>query len=261
MKLITLLLSLFTCLSMASPLAAVKKRPFNIGLCIMATGRYDQFVPELITSAHAHFCPGDNITFFVFTDGTIPQGPNIVRVEQKRLGWPFDTMMRMKVYYGQKAALAKMDYVFAIDADMRIVKKVSNTILGTRVATEHPGYVGKRGTYETDPRSLAYVPPHDGRIYFAGGFWGGTSQEFLKACKVISERIDIDLKHGITPVWHDESHLNRYFIDCKPTKILTPSYCYPEELKLPYTKRILAICKNHKEFQVPLEINVSGKSM
>lgn len=240
MKTRAVLLTLLLWLAVIGPVAAAQ-----IGLCITATGRYDQFVPELVESARKHFCPAHKVTFFVFTDGTIPLANDIVCIEQKRLGWPYDTMMRMKIYYANRLALEEMDYLFAIDADMRFVGKVDEQILSKRVGTAHPGFVGKRGSYETDERSLAKVCENEGKTYFAGGFWGGSRLEFLKACKVISTRIDKDLESGIIPVWHDESHLNRYFIDFPPTKVLSPSYCYPEELELPYKKKILALCKNH----------------
>ena len=57
------------------------------------------------------------------------------------------------------------------------------------------------------------------------------------------------LKKTLLRVWHDESHLNRYFIDHKPTTILTPSYCYPESWNLPYPKKLWFFDKNRKEFR------------
>jgi hypothetical protein len=70
--------------------------------------------------------------------------------------------------------------------------------------------------------------------------------------EVVLDQIKKDSDNGIMAVWHDESHLNRYFIDHKPTTILSPSYCYPESWKLPFHKRILMLDKNHKEFQTKL---------
>lgn len=217
----------------------------NVGLCIVATGRYDSFVEPLIKSARKHFCREHNVTFFVFTDGTIPAAKDIVRVEQPRMGWPYDTMKRFHVYEKNSAVFKNMDYLFALDADMLFVRRVGGEILSKLTATQHPGYVGKRGTYETNAASLAFVKPNEGKIYFAGGFWGASRGRFIKVCRTLNARIDQDLKNNIIAVWHDESHLNRYLINNPPKKVLTPSYCYPESVKIPFKKRLIALDKNH----------------
>jgi histo-blood group ABO system transferase len=85
--------------------------------------------------------------------------------------------------------------------------------------------------------------------YFAGGFNGGSSIEFLKMCDKISTNIEKDLQNGYIAIWHDESHLNRYFLDNPPTKILDPGYCYPESWGLPFSKKLLALDKNHEEMR------------
>jgi histo-blood group ABO system transferase len=85
--------------------------------------------------------------------------------------------------------------------------------------------------------------------YFAGGFNGGTSLEYLKMAKKISENIIDDFNRGFIAIWHDESHLNRYFIDNPPTKILNPSYCYPENWNIPFERKLLALDKNHSEIR------------
>ena len=65
----------------------------------------------------------------------------------------------------------------------------------------------------------------------------------------IKKNIDIDLNNNIIAVWHDESHLNRYFIDNKPEIELSPSYCYPENWNLPFEKKLIALDKNHNEIR------------
>jgi len=226
-----------------------EKPRYKVGLLIVATGRYIEFVEPLVKSAQKHFLTNHDVTYFVFTDKEPPQLHNIVKIEQHRLGWPYDTMMRYKMYYNAKDQLGQMDYLFACDADMLFVDTVGDEILGKRVATLHPGFIGKRGTYETCPISKAYIPSNDGRFYFAGGFNGGKTQQFLKLCKTVTDNIHIDLKKEIIAVWHDESHINRYYIDNPPTTILTPSSCYPESWDLPYRKRLLALDKNHEEMR------------
>ena len=63
--------------------------------------------------------------------------------------------------------------------------------------------------------------------YFAGGF-NGSKDEYLKMSKELSSNIDKDFNNGIIAVWHDESHINRYFASNPPTAILDPGYCYGE---------------------------------
>lgn len=217
----------------------------KVGLCIMATGRYDAYAQRMIESARKHFLKNQDVTYFVFTDGHVQASPDVVQIFQKRLGWPYDTLMRFAVYAQHEDVLSQMDYLYALDADMLFVDDVGDEILSNLVGTQHPGYVGKRGTYETNPISTACVKHHEGQIYFAGGFYGGKTQEVLTLLKTLVQKIQVDLAKKFIAVWHDESHLNRYFIDHKPTLVLTPSYCYPEDWRLPYKKRLLALVKNH----------------
>jgi len=63
---------------------------------------------------------------------------------------------------------------------------------------------------------------------------------------VLRERIAHDEHRGITAIWHDESHWNRYLIDV-PTDIeLAPLYCSPESWNTP-GRRLVALDKNHAE--------------
>lgn len=227
--------------------AKIATNQYKVGLLIVATGRYVTFIEPLIRSAEQHFLKNHQRYFFVFTDHVdqVCKQDNVIAIYQKKLGWPYDSMFRCSMYYSNRDLYNDIDFLYACDSDMRFVDTVGDEILGDLVATQHPGYVGQRGTYEMNSQSLAYVAPREGTCYFAGGFYGGKRDEFIELNKTIFERIQIDLGHGIMPVWHDESHLNRYLIDHKPTVILTPSYCYPESWRLNYHPRLLALDKNH----------------
>lgn len=226
---------------------------YKVGLCIVATGKYICFVPPLIESARKHFCTNHQVTYFVFTDGQITPAFDIVALPAQRLGWPYDTMMRCVYYNNYSELLAKMDYVFATDADMRFVDTVGDEILGERVATMHPGFLHQRGSYENRSISTACVKANEGKYYFAGGFHGGSASEFINLTRTMANNIDVDLKKGIIAVWHDESHLNRYFIDNPPSVILSPSYCYPENgiegIVVNAHPRLLALDKNHAQMR------------
>jgi len=254
MKKISVLLGV---LLFSTALEATPQGQYAVGLLIVATGKYIDWVQSLISSADVHFLPEQRVTYFIFTDSSahlayekqIESTRDVKMLPHKRLGWPYDTLMRPKVYYYYRDALSEMDYLFATDADMRFVDTVGDEILGERVATQHPGYVNRRGTYERRITSTAYVASHEGTCYFAGGFNGGTRSEYLKLCKTVTDNILLDIKNRLVAVWHDESHINRYFIDNPPTIILSPSYCYPESVHLPYHKRLLALDKNHAEMR------------
>lgn len=237
----------------------------NIGLVIMATGKYLTFAQEMIDSAEKFFLINHKKTYFIFTDQKsevseiiMPKGNSIVYIPQARLGWPYDTMMRASVYLKNFKYLHGCDFLFAIDADMKFVANIDDKILSERVAVLHPGFPPKkRGSYETRKSSTAYVANDEGVYYFAGGFHGGSKKEFLKLCSDLTKNINTDLEHNLIAIWHDESHLNRWFIDNTPTSILDVSYCYPENARTmdpsiwPYLSKfqpkLLALAKNHAE--------------
>ena len=225
------------------------EKPLHIGLCIVATGKYIAFIKSLIDSAEKYFCRNHKVTYFVFTDGQAPQAPNVVPIFQKRLGWPYDTMMRLPIYYQSRELFKNMDYLFACDADMLFVDDVGDEILGDLVGTLHPGFVGSKGTYETRALSTAYIHPREGSCYYAGGFNGGKRENYLKLAGTISQNIKTDLEKGIVAIWHDESHINRYFASNPPTITLTPSYCYWQGQVTQWHQRLVALSKDHAKYR------------
>lgn len=224
----------------------------KIGLLIIATNKYVNFLSALINSADKYFLKKHEVEYFMFSNTE----PDLETHRKKHFlniihkPWPFMTLGRYELFSSHSHLLKDVDYLFYCDVDMLFVSEVDTEILGDRVVTLHPGYVNQRGTPETNPNSLAYVAPNEKMQYFAGGFNGGSSDNFLSMSKVLSANIQRDLDRGIIAVWHDESHLNRYMIDNPPTKILDPSYCCPEQwLDCPYGRKLLALQKNHAEFR------------
>lgn len=223
----------------------------NVGLLIICTNKYIRFLTPLIESADKFFLKNQSVTYFIFTDKEVEleTNRNLVVIPTEHKEWPWMTLGRYKLFSDNSDKLSEMDYLFYCDVDMLFVDVVGNEILGERVGTIHPGFLGGRGTPETNPKSLACVFLYERISYFAGGFNGGSSKEYLLMSKRLSKNIELDYQNGIIAIWHDESHLNRYFINNKPTVILEPSYCYPESWNLPYQKKLLALDKNHKEIR------------
>ena len=69
----------------------------------------------------------------------------------------------------------------------------------------------------------------------------------LKLLKTLVRNVDIDLKNNVIPKWHDESHLNRYFIDHTPTVFLSPSYCFPLGEDSPFEPKLVTLINKPAE--------------
>jgi histo-blood group ABO system transferase len=212
----------------------------RIGLCVMATGVYIQYIPRLLDSADRYFLPNHEVTYFVFTDSSFEHA-HTTTIYQEQLGWPYDSMMRFHTYLKHADQFADLDYVYAIDADMGFAAHVGDEILSDRVATILSVHLFKaQKPYEANPLSTAYVHVNEGREYYAGAFYGGSRDEFVRLVKKTSEQVDIDLARGYIAWANDESHINRYFVDNRPTLELSPSYCHFEHWQSPFPKKIIA---------------------
>lgn len=223
----------------------------RVGLLVAATGPYLRFVEPLLRSAAEHFFPEDDLEVHVFTDADAAPADARVHPWPHR-PWPDGTLRRYHAYWGARDALVGCDFLVAMDADMRFVGPVGREIVGALVGTQHPGFTGKRGSYEDRPESTACVGPDEGAAYYCGGFVGGLTAPFLALAQRIARRVDLDAAKGLTAVWHDESHLNRCLEDTPPERTLSPAYCTPEGCDW-FTPtepaRVLALAKKHADFQ------------
>ena len=69
----------------------------KIGLLIIATGKYDRFVPPLHESVQKHFMLKHDVSVFVFTDKTLPAKNGLVVIQQDHEPWPNPTLKRYHV--------------------------------------------------------------------------------------------------------------------------------------------------------------------
>ena len=115
----------------------------------------------------------------------------------------------------------------------------------------HPGFNNNPNsefTYERRDASTAYIPEGEGRYYYAGGLSGGCTKAYLKLCTTICSWVDRDATNHIIPIWHDESLINKYFLDNPPAITLSPAYLYPEGWLLPFEPIILIRDKNKPQY-------------
>jgi len=224
----------------------------KVALCVIATAKYKCYLCDLIASARKFFCAGHERRFLVFADQEF-SGPDVSFYRIDHEPWPGPTLHRYHTMLRAMTELLTCDYAYYCDVDMRFVAPVGDEIFGDRVAVIHPGFANqprKCFTYEQRPQCRAYVPANHGLHYFAGGFQGGLAPQWLYGMMAMRERIDLDTIDGITAVWHDESHWNRYLIDRPPDVVLPPSYCCFGGW-MQRGPRLVALEKNHEEMRSP----------
>lgn len=222
----------------------------KIAILYICTGKYNIFWEGFYKSSEQYFLTDHIKEYFVFTDKEIsPVNERIHIVYQDKLGWPYDTLMRFKMFYSIKENLASFDYIFFINANMRFLQLVNNEILPNEeeglLVVKHPGFFNKkRGefTYDINPASQAFVLPDEGEYYFMGGFNGGKAKNYLQLIETLYHNINTDLENNVIALWHDESHLNKYMLN-RNVKILEPAYGYPEGWNLPFEKRVIILDK------------------
>jgi hypothetical protein len=148
--------------------------------------------------------------------------------------------------------LSDMDYLFFFNVNMKIIESIEDDIIpgienDYLMGVNHPGYYQTKNEfdlpYERRYESSFFVPYGSGKIYYQGCFNGGRSSDFLKMSKSLEDLISRDLSNGITPIWHDESALNWYYLSRNPLT-LSPSYAYPESWGANIDKKIIQIDKN-----------------
>ncbi|XP_030391268.1 histo-blood group ABO system transferase-like isoform X3 [Gopherus evgoodei] len=238
-----------------------RQRNVTVGLTVFAIKKYVVFLKTFLETAETYFMVGHRVNYYIFTDRpeevpkvALKEGRNVVVLQvQNYPRWQEISMRRMEMlsYFSQQRFINEVSYLVCVDVDMRFNDQVGVEILSDLFGTLHPGfYTAERRsfTYEHRPASQAYVPSDEGDFYYAGGFFGGTVTEVYKLTKKCHEAIMVDKANGIEAIWQEESHLNKYFLYHKPTKILSPEYLWDDNLGTPEIlkkRRFLAVPKNH----------------
>ena len=86
--------------------------PKTIAILYICTGSYRVFWPGFYENFRKNFLPELDKTFFVFTDAAQVAGednPDVRRIPQKALPWPYSTLQRFDAFLSQEAALAGYD--------------------------------------------------------------------------------------------------------------------------------------------------------
>jgi histo-blood group ABO system transferase len=210
----------------------------KILLNIIATNKYISFLDVICPTIGSNFFKNSEITVLVHTNSELPEGLEkynkikFIKNPIEHENWPLTTLKRFHYFLSCEEILREHDYCFYIDADSQFIGEMEENILpevGT-IGTIHPCLFSGNGTPDRNPNSQAYIPYGANNRYFCGGFFGASALEFIKMSHQIMENIDQDLKNGVMAIWHDESHLNKWFFLNPPNLILDNPFAIAENL-------------------------------
>jgi hypothetical protein len=89
-------------------------------------------------------------------------------------------------------------------------------------------------------------------VYFQGCFWGGKVPKILEMIDDLQKKVNQDINNNVIAIWHDESHLNRYFAEHQSeVKIFGPEYAYPEVFSeyCNFNPKIIHLAKDNSKYQ------------
>uniref|UniRef100_A0A4W5P4K1 Globoside alpha-1,3-N-acetylgalactosaminyltransferase 1, like 4 n=1 Tax=Hucho hucho TaxID=62062 RepID=A0A4W5P4K1_9TELE len=227
--------------------------------------RYVRFLRDFLETAEKHFMVDFNVRYYVFTDCpddvpsvNLSQGRHLTVIQVPASNrWQEISARRMEIIQTaiESQISREADYIFCLDVDSKFHARWGAESLGRLVAVIHPGFYRKTRnhfTYERRPASTAYIPMDTGDYYYAGAAFGGFVEDVYTLTKVCRNQLEEDARNSIEAVWQEESHLNRYLLSNKPSKLLSPEYQWDDKkTKTKEVKviRFSSVIKNYAEIR------------
>lgn len=220
--------------------AQFTERGVHVGLLTLVVGTYVRYFRSFLSSAETHFLPDQMVTYYILTDHPSSLDPPIELEPQRQMkvvqvaelpGWDRLAHRRITLLADAIRNLidSNVEYIFCADVDQEFVGPVREEILGDLVATLHPELYGMPRNafpYEVEDVSSACVEEDEGDYYYTSEFYGGLVSEMYKLARACSLLILQDEANKVTARGLEESYLNRYLIDHRPTCVLSPEYSW-----------------------------------
>lgn len=240
-----------------------KQQNITIATTVFALGKYTRFLKDFLESAEQHYFVGFRVHYYLFTDQ--PEAvPDVKLSNEHQLTvrkvpsmdrWQDISMGRMEIL--EKLTASELDndidYIFCLDVDAKFYGRWGVETLGRLVGVIHPwfyDYPRDQFTYERRPESQAFIPVEEGDYYYTAAAFGGTVQEVYKLTKTCRVQQSIDAAKSIEAIWQEESHVNKYFLYNKPSKLLSPEYLWRDiDIRTKHVKiiRFSHVAKNKAE--------------
>ncbi|NXW75452.1 BGAT1 transferase, partial [Hirundo rustica] len=213
------------------------------GVVVFAVEKYWFFIEGFMRSANKYFLAGHHVNFYLFTDSPekisylqmAPENHLFVIPVHNDPRWQDISTSRMDILssYIHSQFQHEVDYLYCMDIDVQLLAHIGVEIIDTLVATISSWQVTpqhKDRAYEARPASHAAIPEGQGDFHYTASFYGGCVAEVYKLTRACSQGLMEDRKNGIEARWLHESHLNRYLLHNKPTRLLSPEYYWDTEM-------------------------------
>nr|XP_048288198.1 N-acetyllactosaminide alpha-1,3-galactosyltransferase-like 1 [Myodes glareolus] len=222
-----------------------KRLNITVGLAVLATGNFTrQYLRHFLKSADKYFMVGYNVIFYISTDNTydipyIELGPlrsfKTLRLpdEDCNQDHTFRNMKNMRNKIIQDIQY-EVNFLFTMAVNQIFKKDFGVETLGKSVAQLHSWWYFRNPRdfpYERRVTSAAFIPFGEGDFYYHGAIIGGTPNNVLAFIKEYLKGITDDRTNKLDSTY--ESHLNKYFLINKPTRVLSPEYNWNPKLKTP----------------------------
>tara|TARA_B100000900_G_scaffold287048_1_gene246124 strand:- start:2966 stop:3685 length:720 start_codon:yes stop_codon:yes gene_type:complete len=237
----------------------------KVAISFLGTGKYLDFLPKYYENIEKYFLPNSDKTILAFTDGELDEVPENIKVfSQEHLNWPYITLKRFEIINKAREIISNHDWFVFIDGDALVVDRIEEENFFTDkplFGVHHPCHYLKMpphnqypGAYEITENCNAAVDleKYQPKVYYQGCFWGGRTPEVCAMIDELEYRVGDDLRRNVVALWHDESHLNKYFIE-NPDLVHTygPEYAFPEVFKdqCTFEPKIVHLAKNNSQYQ------------
>ena len=237
----------------------------KVAITFIGTNKYLDFLPKYYENIEKYFLPNSEKTIFAFTDGELNDTPDNLKVyHQEHLEWPFITLKRFEIINKAREEIEKHDWIVFIDGDALPVTTITEEEFFTDkplFGVHHPcHFLGMEphtqapGAYDQNPDSEAYVDTSKGlpEVYYQGCFWGGKVPNVCAMIDELEARVNRDLEKDVVALWHDESQINKYFLErLDMVHTYGPEYAFPEVFKdyCQFSPKIVHLAKDNSSYQ------------